>query len=46
MEVRVATLESKKVAVPESSPVKLEQDKEDDDVDLFGSESEVNFNLF
>lgn len=41
LEVRVATLETKKTAV--ASPVKPKQEdvEEDDDVDLFGSESEV-----
>lgn len=39
LEVRVTALENKKAA---SSPATSEQ-KDDDDVDLFGSESEVNF---
>lgn len=40
LEVRVATLETQKTAV--ASSIKPEQKNiEDDDVDLFGSESEV-----
>lgn len=43
LEIRVATLESKKVASPEKIEKKETPKKEDDDdVDLFGSESEVS----
>jgi hypothetical protein len=42
LEIRVATLESKKVT-PEKIEIKETPKKEDDDdVDLFGSESEVS----
>lgn len=50
MEVRVSTLESKKTQAPAKpaqktvAPKKVEED-DDDDVDLFGSESEVNINI-
>lgn len=49
LEIRVTSLETKKVT---PSPAKVEQkettqkDEEDDDVDLFGSESEVNLQIY
>lgn len=46
LKVRVSTLENKKAAPIPSKPEKKEvpkkDEEEDDDVDLFGSESEVN----
>lgn len=45
LEIRVAELESKKVAPSPAKPEKKEtpkKEEEDDDVDLFGSESEVS----
>ncbi|XP_015378196.1 PREDICTED: elongation factor 1-delta-like, partial [Diuraphis noxia] len=45
LEARVASLETKKAAQspkPEEKETPKKNDKEDDDVDLFGSESEVN----
>lgn len=46
LEIRVATLESKKVAPSPAKPEKKEtpkkEEEDDDDVDLFGSESEVS----
>jgi len=46
LEIRVKSLETKKATQSSAKPVEKEtpkiNDKEDDDVDLFGSESEVN----
>jgi len=46
LEARVTSLETKKTAQSSSKPEKKEtpkkNDEEDDDVDLFGSDSEVN----
>lgn len=46
LEVRVSTLETKKTIPTPSKPEKKEvpkkDEEEDDDVDLFGSESEVD----
>lgn len=46
LEVRVSTLETKKTvpttSKPEKKVVPKKDKEEDDDIDLFGSESEVN----
>jgi len=45
LEARVTSLETKKAAQspkPEEKEIPKNNDEEDDDVDLFGSESEVN----
>lgn len=49
LEVRVSTLETNKVAVcakPEQKTTPKTEEADDDDVDLFGSESEVNILFF
>lgn len=50
LEIRVTSLETKKAtpspAKPEQKETPKKNEEEDDDVDLFGSESEVNIIKF